>query len=170
MSRCACPRLRASELVISAPCGAPNNPPLLPPRSVHLIKHQPPQQCFNPCTFQTHLMRQRAQTKTKMAKDELHLATSSCRAGGNSQRDCAATLFSYTQAASTGLRDLCFKAYSCSLLGHVPQTLACPLKSWLIWQVGLRWAGGLSRTAFFIFTHFCSRCLPQFADHNLLYN
>lgn len=35
---------------------------------------------FNPSTFKTHLMRERAETKRQMAEDGLRLTTPSCRA------------------------------------------------------------------------------------------
>lgn len=70
------------------------------------------------------------------------------------------------EEAPTGLCDLCLKTDSPPSSDACPRQTRWPLKSWLIRRVGLRWAGGQSRTAFFIFTHFGSRCLPQFSDHS----
>ena len=143
--------------------GLPNTPSV----SAHLIKHHPPQQHLNPTTFKTPLWREHAETKRQMAEDVLHLTTPRCRASVNPSASAPlqpgivpALSHSYTEEAPTGVCDLCPPPS----LGCLPQTTGWPLKSWLIWRVGFRWAGGQSRAAFFIFTHFCSRCLPQFSD------
>lgn len=103
-----------------------------------------------------------------MAEDKLRLTTPSCRASLNPSASAplqpCIVLFKRRRLLQVPVT-CALKQALLSLLGCLPQTAWWPLKGWLIWQVALRWAGGRSRAAFFIFTHFCSRCLPHFSQH-----